>query len=72
MNFWISILIVIGIFLLLREFWCWYFKLNKISKVLEEQLEEQKNSNALMQKLFKKAHRTDVNKMKKESNTLEE
>ena len=26
----------IGIFLLLREFWTWYFKINKIVSVLED------------------------------------
>lgn len=30
-----TVLIFIGIFLITREFWCWYFKQNKIVKVLE-------------------------------------
>ncbi len=32
----IIIPILIVIFLLLREFWCWYFKINKIVTLLEK------------------------------------
>jgi hypothetical protein len=33
----VTLVISIGIFLLLRNFWCWYFKINKIVSLLEEQ-----------------------------------
>ena len=53
-NFLISLLIIIGIFLLLREFWCWYFKINKVAGLLEQQLEEQKKSNQLLRRVLEK------------------
>lgn len=36
----IYLLICIVIFLVLREFWCWYFKINKATSLLEEILIE--------------------------------
>lgn len=36
MNEFSSIIIVVGIFILVREFICWYFKLNKIAFLLEQ------------------------------------
>ena len=62
-NFLISLLIIIGIFLLLREFWCWYFKINKVAGLLEQQLEEQKKSNELL--------RRALNKKPSQNNTIE-
>ena len=35
----IALLVTIGIFLLLREFYCWYFKINEISKKLDQMVE---------------------------------
>jgi hypothetical protein len=35
-NFLGILLFLIFIFFILREFWCWYFKLNKISNLLEK------------------------------------
>ena len=37
-EIWIAVIVLggIGIFVLLREFWCWYFKLNKIINLIEE------------------------------------
>ncbi len=32
----IFIAIIVVVFLLLREFWCWYFKINKITELLEK------------------------------------
>lgn len=32
----IGIIVFIVIFLLLREFWCWYWKVNKIITLLEK------------------------------------
>ena len=36
MNEFSSIIIIVGIFILVREFMCWYFKLNKIAFLLEQ------------------------------------
>jgi hypothetical protein len=33
----IGLIVVVGIFLLLREFWCWYWKINKINSQIAEQ-----------------------------------
>ncbi|MCL2832397.1 MAG: hypothetical protein FWD78_04430 [Treponema sp.] len=33
----IGVVLVIIVFLVLREFFCWYWKLNKITTLLEEQ-----------------------------------
>jgi hypothetical protein len=48
-DFWqIAIGVIIGLivfFLILREFWCWYWKINKLVSLMEEQ-------NALLTKLF--------------------
>lgn len=32
----ILIAIIVVVFLLLREFWCWYFKINKVVSLLEQ------------------------------------
>jgi len=29
--------VTIGLFLLLREFFCWYYKINDMKKIMEEQ-----------------------------------
>ncbi len=43
----IGIVIGIGVFILLREFWCWYFKINKkidlLGKILERLPEPEKH-----------------------------
>ena len=44
---------LIGLFLVLREFYCWYFKLNKIVDVLEKNQEIQKETNKLLEELKK-------------------
>ena len=44
---------LIGLFLMLREFYCWYFKLNKIVDVLEKNQEIQKETNKLLEELKK-------------------
>jgi hypothetical protein len=33
----IGLIVGIAVFLILREFWCWYWKINKISSQLDEQ-----------------------------------
>lgn len=70
-NFLISLLIIIGIFLLLREFWCWYFKINKVAALLEQQLEEQKRSNELLLELVKNDSSPSTENSKNKSNSLE-
>jgi hypothetical protein len=70
-NLFVGIIIIIIIFLITREFWCWYFKINKVADLLEQQLEEQKRSNELLLKLVKEDSRPAIEKMKKENNSLE-
>jgi hypothetical protein len=43
----------IALFLVLRQFYCWYFKLNKIVDVLEKNQEIQKETNKLLEELKK-------------------
>lgn len=38
----IALFIVLIVFMVLREFWCWYFKINRQTVLLEEILEELK------------------------------
>ena len=53
-GFWILVLVIlICLFLVLREFYCWYFKLNKIVDVLEKNQEIQKETNRLLEELKK-------------------
>ena len=44
-NFVIGIIIFIGVFLLLRSFWCWYWKINA-------RLDEQEKTNELLQAIL--------------------
>jgi hypothetical protein len=44
----VAIVLFLIIFLILREFWCWFFKFNKLVTLMEEQnklLTELKNRN---------------------------
>ena len=70
-NLFVSLIIIVVIFLITREFWCWYFKINKVAGLLEQQLEEQKRSNELLLKLVKEESRPEIEKMKNENNSLE-
>jgi hypothetical protein len=70
-KFFISLIIIIIIFLITREFWCWYFKINKVAGLLEQQLEEQKRSNELLLKIVKEESKPKIEKMKNEKNSLE-
>lgn len=70
-NFFISLIIIVIIFLITREFWCWYFKINKVTGLLEQQLEEQKRSNELLLKVVKESSRLSIEKIKNENNSLE-
>ena len=39
----IGLLVIVGVFLIIREFWCWFYKSNEISsqvKALSRKLEE--------------------------------
>ena len=45
---------LIGLFLVLREFYCWYFKLNRIVDVLEKNQQIQKETNKLLEQLNNK------------------
>jgi len=70
-NLFVSLIIIVVIFLITREFWCWYFKINKVAGLLEQQLEEQKRNNELLLKLVKENSRLAIKKMKSENNSLE-
>lgn len=52
----LSIIVVIAFFLLLfyltREFWCWYFKINRLVQLLEESNELQSEANELLEKIY--------------------
>jgi hypothetical protein len=47
------IAIAIGVFLVLREFFCWYWKMNKIVELLEEQNRKLETQNRNILKLVK-------------------
>jgi len=70
-NLFVSLIIIVVIFLITREFWCWYFKINKVAGLLEQQLEEQKRNNELLLKIVKEESRPEIEKMKNENNSLE-
>ena len=44
---------LIGLFLVLREFYCWYFKLNRIVEILERNQKIQEKTNRLLEELKK-------------------
>ena len=44
----------IGLFLVLREVFCWYYKINKIVDVLERNEQIQKETNKLLEELNNK------------------
>jgi len=45
---------LIGLFLVLREFYCWYFKLNRIVEILERNQKLQEKTNRLLEELNNK------------------
>ena len=47
------LLFVAGLFLALREVFCWYYKINKIVNILEKQQKTQEQTNILLQELKK-------------------
>ena len=47
--------IAIAIFLVLREVFCWYYKINKIVDVLERNEQIQKETNRLLEELNNKS-----------------
>jgi len=44
----------IGLFLILREVFCWYYKINKIVDILERNEQVQKETNRLLEELNNK------------------
>lgn len=66
-NFFVSIIIIIIIFLITREFWCWYFKINKVTGLLEQQLEEQKRNNELLLKIVREDSKPVIKQEKNEN-----
>ena len=47
------LLFAVGLFLALREVFCWYYKINKIVNILEKQQKTQEQTNILLQELKK-------------------
>ncbi|NWJ51199.1 MAG: hypothetical protein HXX14_10060 [Bacteroidetes bacterium] len=60
-SFLIYIVITIVIFLLLREVMCWYFKINHAITMQEEQIQLQKKTVDLLEKLVKSTHNHSQN-----------
>jgi len=50
----VVVAVSIGLFLALREVYCWYFKLNKIVDILEKNQQIQKETNKLLEQLNNK------------------
>ena len=46
----IYVIVVILVFLLLREFWCWYFKINKVVSLLEKIVNNTNSQNPIEEK----------------------
>ena len=44
-------IVAVGLFLIMREVYCWYFKLNKIVDLLEKNQQIEKETNRLLQQL---------------------
>ena len=44
-------IVAVGLFLIMREVYCWYFKLNKIVDLLEKNQQLEKETNRLLQQL---------------------
>ncbi|SEH05405.1 hypothetical protein [Candidatus Venteria ishoeyi] len=45
------LLFAVGLFLALREVFCWYYKINKIVNILEKQQKTQEQTNILLREL---------------------
>lgn len=56
------IVITLVIFLLLREFWCWYWKINKINTLLEEITIELKRNSTTIECLLNQDNPSNHNK----------
>jgi len=50
----VIVVVSFGLFLALREVYCWYFKLNKIVDILKENQQIQKETNKLLEQLNNK------------------
>ncbi len=50
----LTLLFSIGLFLALREVFCWYYKINKIVDILEKNQKIQEQTNVLLQELNNK------------------
>ena len=50
----VIVVVSFGLFLSLREVYCWYFKLNKIVDILKENQQIQKETNKLLEQLNNK------------------
>ena len=58
-NYVIALIVSIGIFIILREFFCWYYKVNKRVALMEEQRDLLKQLLEKQNKSVKSAVTTD-------------
>ena len=57
-NILIGVVVLFGIFVILREFFCWYWKINQTNSLLERH-------NEILSKILKYIEREELNKNKK-------
>ncbi len=53
-NLALILLFAVGLFLALRQVFCWYYKINKIVNILEKQQKTQEHTNVLLKELKNK------------------
>lgn len=53
-NLALIFIIAVGLFLALREVFCWYYKINKIVNILEKNQKTQEKTNVLLEELKNK------------------
>ena len=53
-NLALILIFAVGLFLALREVFCWYYKINKIVNILEKNQKTQEKTNVLLEELKNK------------------
>ena len=53
-NLALILIFAVGLFLALREVFCWYYKINKIVNILEKNQKTQEKTNLLLEELKNK------------------
>jgi len=59
----LTTLIAILIFLILRNFWCWYYKINQRVKNQEEIIELMKKQNVILESIYTRVLKENKNKI---------